>query len=55
MLINQWFPSSLTSSNCGNKQDMPLNARTYDCSSCSMSMERELNASINILNWEPLA
>jgi putative transposase len=23
VLVDQWFPSSLTSSNCGNKQDMP--------------------------------
>jgi putative transposase len=23
VLVDQWFPSSLTCSNCGNKQDMP--------------------------------
>jgi putative transposase len=23
VLVNQWFPSSLTCSNCGSKQDMP--------------------------------
>ncbi|WP_445245827.1 zinc ribbon domain-containing protein [Microcoleus sp. OTE_8_concoct_300] len=27
--------------------------RTYDCPSCGMSIDRELNASITILNWEP--
>ncbi|MEG3956877.1 zinc ribbon domain-containing protein [Microcoleus sp. herbarium2] len=26
--------------------------RTYDCPSCGMSIDRDLNASINILNWE---
>ncbi|WP_445300630.1 MULTISPECIES: zinc ribbon domain-containing protein [unclassified Microcoleus] len=29
--------------------------RTYDCSSCGMWIDRDLNASINILNWEPWA
>ncbi|MEG4526359.1 MULTISPECIES: zinc ribbon domain-containing protein [unclassified Microcoleus] len=29
--------------------------RTYDCPSCGKSIDRDLNASINILNWEPSA
>ncbi len=52
VLIDQWFPSSLTCSNCGNKKDMPLNIRTYDCPVCGRSIDRDLNASLNILNWE---
>ncbi|WP_445243428.1 zinc ribbon domain-containing protein [Microcoleus sp. AR_TQ3_B6] len=27
--------------------------RTYDCPSCGMSIDPDLNASITILNWEP--
>lgn len=54
-LVNQWFPSSKTCSECGNIQDMPLKIRTYECNSCGMIKDRDLNAAINILNYEPLA
>jgi len=55
VLVDQWFPRSKTGSNCGNKKDMPLNLRTYNCPACGISIDRDLNASINILNWEPSA
>ena len=55
VLVDQWFPSSLTSSNCGQKQDRPLSIRTYNCQSGGVSIDRDLNASINILNREPSA
>ena len=55
VLVDQWFPSSKTCSNCGNKKDMPLGLRTYDCLACGRSLDRDLNASMNILNWEPSA
>ncbi len=53
--VSQWFPSSKTCSNCGHKQDMPLSIRTYDCPVCGMSKDRDLNAAINILNYQPSA
>ena len=37
-------------SNCGNIQDMPLSIREYNCNRCGMQMDRDINASINILN-----
>ncbi len=55
VLVDQWFPSSKICSNCGNKKDIPLIVRTYDCPVCGISIDRDLNASINILNWEPSA
>ena len=36
-------------SDCGNIQEMPLSERTYICSKCGMQMDRDINASINIL------
>jgi putative transposase len=54
-LVDQWFPSSKTCSCCGHKQDMPLKIRVYDCPSCGLSMDRDLNAAINILNYQPSA
>jgi putative transposase len=55
VLVDQWFPSSLTGSNCGQKQDRPLSIRTYNCHSGGVSIDRHLNASINILNRGPSA
>ena len=37
-------------SSCGNIQEMPLSERTYICNFCGMTMDRDVNASINILN-----
>ena len=54
-LLAQWFPSSLTCSNCGQKQDRQLSIRTYNCQSGGVSIDWDLNASINILNREPSA
>ncbi len=36
-------------SNCGNIQDMPLSIREYNCDRCGMQLDRDINASINIL------
>ena len=45
------YPSSKTCSNCGKpKKDLGLGERTYRCRSCGMSLDRDLNASINLRN-----
>lgn len=36
-------------SRCGHRQEMPLIERTYDCPQCAISIDRDLNASFNIL------
>ncbi|NEO54419.1 MAG: IS200/IS605 family element transposase accessory protein TnpB [Okeania sp. SIO3B5] len=48
LVVDRFFPSSKTCSNCDHIQDMPLNLRTYDCQSCGLSIDRDLNASINL-------
>ncbi|NEQ77024.1 MAG: transposase [Okeania sp. SIO2C9] len=48
VVIDRFFPSSKTCSNCGHVQDMPLELRTYDCKKCGLSIDRDLNASINL-------
>ncbi|MFH1306877.1 MAG: RNA-guided endonuclease TnpB family protein, partial [Candidatus Micrarchaeota archaeon] len=35
---------------CGSIQNMPLSERTYHCPVCGMHEDRDLNASLNILN-----
>jgi putative transposase len=42
-------PSSRMCSNCGNiKHDLKLWDRTYNCDICGLSIDRDLNAAINI-------
>ena len=49
--INTYYPSSKTCSNCGNVKDkLLLSERTYHCEECGFEIDRDLNASINILN-----
>jgi hypothetical protein len=36
VLVDQWFPSSKTCSNCGHKKYLPLAKRTYDCPACGI-------------------
>ena len=47
--VDRWFPSSKTCSNCGTvKAKLPLGERTFNCDACGASMDRDLNAAINI-------
>ena len=49
VLIDQWYASSKTCSCCGHKMDvMPLNIRTWECPSCHIKHDRDINAAINI-------
>ena len=49
--IYRWFPSSKTCYCCGNaKKDLALKDRVYECDECNNKIDRDLNASINILN-----
>ncbi len=48
--IDRWFPSSKTCSCCGYyKADLKLTDRVFECPSCDNSVDRDYNASINIL------
>ena len=49
--IDAYYPSSKTCSNCGCVKDkLSLSERTYHCNECGFEIDRDLNASINILN-----
>ncbi|MGB3346831.1 MAG: RNA-guided endonuclease TnpB family protein [Candidatus Humimicrobiia bacterium] len=50
IIIDRFDPTSKTCSNCGCIQDMSLNKRQYNCPDCGISIDRDLNASINIRN-----
>ena len=49
--IDKFYPSSKTCSNCGCVKDkLSLSERIYHCDECGFTIDRDLNASINILN-----
>ena len=51
--VDRFYPSSKTCSNCGfimAKADLTLNVRNWQCPSCHTQHDRDINASINILN-----
>lgn len=50
-LVNRWFPSSKTCSKCGCiKEELKLSERIYECEHCGFSLDRDINAAINICN-----
>jgi putative transposase len=52
-VADRFFPSSKTCSGCGEvKNNLDLSTRTYSCGSCSLVIERDLNAAINLARWQ---
>ena len=52
VLANRFYSSSKTCSSCGNiKRDLKLKDRIYNCDSCSATIDRDINASINLANY----
>jgi len=51
--IDRFYPSSKTCSFCGETKPMPLDMRTFNCPSCGTSVDRDVNAAINI-RWKAI-
>lgn len=49
-LVDRWYPSSKTCSQCGHVQDMKLKDRVFNCQECGHSQDRDENASVNLEN-----
>ena len=48
-IANRNYPSSKTCNNCGTiKTDLKLKDRTYTCTCCGYTNDRDLNASLNL-------
>ena len=48
-VVDRWYPSSKTCSNCGAvKAKLSLSERVFNCDACGLSIDRDLNAAINI-------
>ena len=51
-IIGRFEPSSKICSDCGSiKKDLKLSDRMYNCGGCGTNIDRDLNASYNILNF----
>lgn len=50
--VDRWYPSSKTCSECGSiKKDLKLSDREYVCTECGCIIDRDYNASINIMKY----
>ena len=49
VVVNRFYPSSKTYSSCGAVgAKLPLAVRVFECSSCGASLDRDVNAAVNI-------
>jgi putative transposase len=54
VIVDRFYPSSKICSCCGyKKESLLLSERTFDCPECGTSLERDHNAAINLLNYQP--
>ena len=52
-LVERFYPSSKTCSACGHyKKDLKLNQRVYCCDNCQEKIDRDFNASLNIVKTD---
>lgn len=52
VIADRYYPSTKKCSCCGNIiEKMSLDNRIYECKKCGMTMDRDLNASINLKNY----
>lgn len=48
-IVDRWYSSSKLCHNCGHiKKDLKLSDRTYICSECGYTEDRDINASLNL-------
>lgn len=48
-IVDRWYPSSKLCHVCGHiKKDLKLSDRTYRCSECGYTEDRDINASLNL-------
>jgi putative transposase len=51
VLVDRWHPSTQLCSHCGEKQQMLLCDRIFECNACGMTADRDFNASTNLENY----
>ncbi|NEP89388.1 MAG: IS200/IS605 family element transposase accessory protein TnpB [Okeania sp. SIO2C2] len=51
VIADRFYPSSQLCSHCGHQQKMPLHNRTYECTACGFTADRDFNAAVNLENY----
>ena len=52
IIADRFYPSSKLCSDCGHKKtDLKLSDRTYHCDECGMTIDRDLNAAVNLMQY----
>jgi putative transposase len=52
VIADRYYPSSKMCSCCGNiKNDLKLSDRIYHCSECGLTIDRDFQASVNLMNY----
>ena len=52
-LVNRFYPSSKTCSYCGHyKKTLKVSQRVYHCDNCQETIDRDLNAALNLANTD---
>lgn len=49
VIASKYYPSSKMCSCCGSIKSLTLSDRIYECNSCGLVIDRDLNASINLM------
>jgi len=53
---DRFYPSSKTCSKCGHvKSELGLDKRVYECYNCGESLDRDLNAAINLMRYDTVS
>lgn len=56
VVVDRFFPSSKLCSKCGHKKEkLALDERTYNCKNCGLSLDRDLNAALNLKAYDTCA
>ena len=52
IVADRWYPSSKICAACGTKtKSLPLSIRTWTCTACTTTHDRDVNAAINLCNY----
>ncbi|MEA5522146.1 RNA-guided endonuclease TnpB family protein, partial [Limnoraphis robusta] len=51
VFADRFYPSTKTCSSCGHVQKIALKERVFNCQACGVSVDRDLNASLNLLHY----
>ena len=51
VFLDQWFPTTKHCFECGNDIDIKLNERTFKCPYCGCTIDRDVHAAQNMINY----